>query len=318
MAALAFAADRAALAQAGKPNNLVTMLVPYPAGGPSDAAARNMQPILQRTLQQGVIVENIAGASGSIGVGKLLGGPPDGSHLLLAGPTEMILAPLTMQGVMYKPEDFRTVASIGSHTLVLVTRSNLDVKTFGELVERMRDKTKPPLSYGSFGFGSYAHLALEDMKRQLSADATHVPYKGAGTLITDLAGGHVDYGLLPLVGNVVDLIKSGKMRAVLVTDSARNAQLSDIPALPEVKDLTNFEFIIRGYIVVAKQTPDAVVKRLAAAVNTCLADPSFRQFMEGSGATAAAPHEPVEAERWYKADIERYRMLAKASKLVPS
>lgn len=316
--ALALAAGSAVRAQATKPNSLTTLIVPYPTGGASDATARTMQPTLQRALNQTVIVENIAGASGTIGMGKLLAGPPDGSALALAGPTEIILAPLAMHGVKYKSEDLRTVAGLGSHTLVLVVRANLGAGTFAELVERMRDKSKPLLSYGSFGIGSYAHLALEDMKTQLSADATHVPYKGSGLLVTDLAGGHVDFGLLPLVGNVVDLIKAGKFRALLVTDTSRSPLLPDIPSVPEVKGLSNFDYVIRGYIVVARATPDAVVRRLAVAINTCLVDPPFRRFMEGSGATPATPHEPSEAERWYKADIDRYRRLAKAIKLEPS
>jgi len=316
--ALALAAGGAARAQTTKPKSLTTLIVPYPTGGASDATARGMQPTLQRVLEQAVIVENIGGASGTIGVNKLLAGPSDGSALLLAGPTEIILAPLVVLGVKYKSEHLRAVAGIGSHTLVLVARSDLGVGTFAELVERMRDKSKPSLSYGSFGIGSYAHLAMEDMKTQLSVDATHVPYKGSGVLVTDLAGGHVDFGLLPLVGNVADLIKSGKFRALLVTDTSRNPQLPHVPSALEVKGLSNFEYVIRGYVVVPRATPDAVVERLAAAVNTCIADPAFRQFLEGTGATPPAPHEPSEAERWYKADIDRYRKLAKAIKLEPS
>jgi len=265
-----------------------------------------------------VIVENVAGASGTIGVGKLLAAPADGSTLIFSGPSEAILAPLTMHGVKYKSEDLRIVAGIGATRLVLVTRGNLGAGTFGELVERLRDKSKPPLSYGSFGIGSFAHMAIEDMKMQLSFDAIHVPYKGAGTFITDIAGGHVDFGVLPLIGNVADLIKSGKLRALLFTDTSRSPQLPDVPSLAEVRELTNFDYAINGYIMVPKATPVAVVKRLSVAINICLADPGFRQFMEGTGAVPTAPNEPAEAERWYKTDIERYRKLAKAIKLEPS
>ena len=316
--ALALAAGATARAQVASPNQLVTLIVPFPAGGSGDATMRNLQPLLQRALNQTVIVENVAGASGTIGVGKLLAAPADGSTLIFSGPSEAILAPLAMHGVKYKSEDLRIVAGIGATRLVLVTRGNLGAMTFGELVERLRDKSKPPLSYGSFGVGSFAHLAMEDMKLQLSVDAVHVPYKGAGTFITDIAGGHVDFGVLPLIGNVVDLIKSGKLRALLVTDTSRSPQLPDVPSLAEVKALTNFDYVINGYIMAPKATPVAVVKRLSVAINTCLADPGFRQFMEGTGAFPAPPNEPAEAERWYKADIDRYRRLAKAIKLEPS
>jgi len=265
-----------------------------------------------------VIVENVAGASGTIGVGKLLAAPADGSTLIFAGPSEAILAPLIMQGVKYKAEDLRIVARIGGTWLALVTRGDLGAKTFGELIERLRDKSKLPLSYGSFGFGSFAHLAIEDMKMQFSVDAVHVPYKGAGGFITDIAGGHVDFGVLPLIGNVVDLIKSGKVRALLVTNTSRIPQLPDVPSLAEVRELSNFNYLINGYIMVPKATPDAVVKRLSVAINICLADPGFGSFREATGAAPTGPNEPAEAERWYKTDIDRYRKLAKAIKLEPS
>lgn len=307
-----------ARAQLGKPNQIVTLIVPFPVGGAADVTMRNLQPILQRTLNQAVIVENIAGASGTMGVGRLLAAPADGTTLLFAGPSESILAPLAMFGVKYKSEDLRVVAGIGATRLVLVTRGNLGARTFGDLVERLRDRSKPPLSYGSFGVGSFAHLAIEDLKLQLSVDAVHVPYKGAGTFITDIAGGHVDFGVLPLIGNVVDLIKSGKLRALLVADAARSPQLPDVPSLAEVRELTNFDYVVNGYIMVPKATPVAVVKSLSVALNTCIADPTFRHFVEGTGAFPAAPHEPAEAERWYRADIDRYRRLAKAIKLEPA
>jgi len=316
--ALTLAAGATARAQVAKPNQVVTLLVPYPAGGTADATMRSMQPILQRALNQTVIVENVAGASGTIGVGKLLAAPADGSTLIFAGPSEAILAPLIMQGVKYKAEDLRIVARIGGTWLALVTRGDLGAKTFGELIERLRDKSKLPLSYGSFGFGSFAHLAIEDMKMQFSVDAVHVPYKGAGGFITDIAGGHVDFGVLPLIGNVVDLIKSGKVRALLVTNTSRIPQLPDVPSLAEVRELSNFNYLINGYIMVPKATPDAVVKRLSVAINICLADPGFGSFREATGAAPTGPNEPAEAERWYKTDIDRYRKLAKAIKLEPS
>ena len=315
---LALAAAATARAQVGRPNQVVTLIVPFPVGGSADATMRNLQPILQRALNQVVIVENIAGASGTIGVAKMLAAPADGTTLLFAGPSEAILAPLTMMGVKYKSEDLRAVTGVGATRLVLVTRGNLGAKTFRELAERLREKGKLPLSYGSFGVGSFAHLAIEDMKMQLSLDAIHVPYKGAGTFITDIAGGHVDFGVLPLIGNVVDLIKSGKLRALLVTDTSRSPQLPDVPSLAEVKELSNFDYVLNGYIMVPKTTPPAVVKSLSVALNKCLAEPAFRQFMEGSGAFPAARNEAAEAERWYKADIDRYRKLAKAIKLEPS
>lgn len=316
--ALALAAGATARAQTFKPNQLVTLLVPFPPGGTADAAMRNLQPILQGVLKQTVIVENVAGASGTIGVGKLLAAPADGSTLLFAGPSEAILVPLAMRGVKYKSEDLIPVAGIAGTCMVLVTRSNLGAGTFDELVERLRDKSKPPLSYGSFGIGSFAHLAIEDMKLQLSVDATHVPYKGAGPFVTDIAGGHVDFGVLPLAGSVVDMIKSEKLRALLVADKARSPQLPAVPSLAEVRGLSNFDYVLNTYLMVPKATPVAVVRSLSVALNTCIADPSFRQFMEGTGAIMAAPNEPAEAERWYKADIERYRKLAKAIKLEPS
>ena len=144
-----------ALAQAQSyPSKPISLIVPYPAGGPSDFFARKVQPEAAAKLGQTMIIENIGGAGGSIGLSKVINAPADGYMLTLASPMELVLAPMAIQGVKYKPEDFRMVAQFATTNTILAVRNSLNVKTVDELLAVARKSADKPLSYGSVGPGS--------------------------------------------------------------------------------------------------------------------------------------------------------------------
>ena len=168
------------------PNKLITMVVPYPAGGGSDFVARQIQPELGKQLGQQIMVENTGGVGGAIGVQKVLSGPADGYQLVLGSPMELILAPLGLVSVKYKPEELRLVAQLVTTNMILLTRKDLPVNNVQELIDL--GKTKE-LSYGSVGPGSLYHLVAERFTQLTKVRTLHVPYKGMAPVLADLMGG---------------------------------------------------------------------------------------------------------------------------------
>lgn len=143
------------------PNHLLTMVVPYPAGGGSDFVARQIQPELAKQLGQQVVVENTGGVGGALGVQKVLSAPADGYQLVLGSPMELMLAPLAMSAVKYKPEDLKLAAQLVTTCMVLLTRKDLPANNVNELIELSKKAGGKELSYASVGPGSLYHLVGE-------------------------------------------------------------------------------------------------------------------------------------------------------------
>lgn len=299
------------------PDRVVSLVVPYPAGGPSDLSARSALPALQRELKQTVIVENIGGAGGTIGINKVLAAPTDGYQIIVGTPSETVLAPLALTAAKYKPDSLRMVAQLSYTRMVLVSRPSLGIKTFEALAAAMRNSTKQELTYGSFGIGSVAHFMFEDLKVQTGGRLTHVPYKGTGPMIQDLIGGQIDLGFVPLIGNVLEMILSGKLYPLMLTDKIRSPKLPDVPAASELKDLKSFDYTIWGGLFVPKSTPEPVVARLSAAMNAVLRDPQYRRITEESGATVPSEQTLAQASALYQAEAEKYQRIAVTIKLEP-
>ena len=156
----------------------LSFIVPQPAGNPTDGIARKVQPLLQKELGQPVVVENIPGAGGSLGVNKALAAGADGQVLLITSQTEPILTPITMLGARYTPEDLRCVALMGSGPYVLASRADLPADNHAELVALAKRSSGRPLSFAHIGEGSMIHLVGERWSRMVGAPLTHVPYRG--------------------------------------------------------------------------------------------------------------------------------------------
>ena len=181
------------------PSKPISLVVPYPAGGPSDFFARKLQPDAAAKLGQPMIIENIGGAGGAIGMSKLVHAPADGYTLSAGSPMELVLAPMAIQGVKYKSEDFKLVAQFTTTTTILVVRNSLNVKTVDELLALARKNTDKPLSYGSVGPGSLYHLIGEKFSQVTKLQMLHVPYKGIAPLLSDLMGGQIGQNSAPHV-----------------------------------------------------------------------------------------------------------------------
>ena len=299
------------------PAKPISLIVPYPAGGPSDFFARKVQPDAAAKLGQPMIIENIGGAGGAIGMGKLVNAPADGYTLSAGSPMELVLAPLAIQGVKYKSEDFKLVAQFTTTNTILTVRNSLNIKTVDELLAYARKNPDKPLSYGSVGPGSLYHLIGEKFSQVTKLPMLHVPYKGIAPLITDLMGGQIDMAFLPLGGSIPQTLLDGKIQGLAVTAKTPHALFKQFPAMAAMKGLEAMDFDIWSGIQVHKNTPDHVVNALNKAFYAAVEAPETRKAFESNGNVVLAARSPTELARIYKSEIERYRAIAKSIHLEP-
>jgi tripartite-type tricarboxylate transporter receptor subunit TctC len=301
----------------GFPSRTMTLVVPYPAGGPADATARWLEPSLRRSLGQVIVVDNVGGAGGSLGIQKLLAAAPDGHQVLMGTPSDIILTPLALAAVKHRPEQLRLVGLATRAPLVLVGNTELPASSLQELIGGAQKPGARALSYGSLGAGSVYHLLAEDLCARQKIRMTNVPYKGVAPLVQDLLGAQVDLAFLPSAGNLGDLIQHGKLRAFAVTDGQRLARLPDVPTMNEVLSTRDFVHDIWAGLFVPRAVPADAALRLNAALNEALQDPDYRRQVEASGASVGARLGLAEADAYLADQVARYRRMAQAVKLEP-
>jgi tripartite-type tricarboxylate transporter receptor subunit TctC len=297
------------------PSKPISLIVPYPAGGPSDFFARKVQPEAAAKLGQPMIIENIGGAGGAIGLTKLVNAPADGYTLSLGSPMELVLTPMAIQGVKYKSEDFKLVAQFTSTNTILAVRNSLNVKTVDELLALARKSSDKPLSYGSVGPGSLYHLIGEKFSQLTKVQMLHVPYKGIAPLLTDLMGGQIDMAFLPMAGSIPQTLIDGKIQGLAVTAKAPHPLFKQFPAMAAMKGMEAMEFDIWSGVQVHKNTPDPIVNALNKAFYASAEAAETRKALESSGNVVLPSRTPAELARIYQAEIERYRAIAKSINL---
>jgi tripartite-type tricarboxylate transporter receptor subunit TctC len=305
-----------AVAQAW-PTKPVGLMVPYPAGGPSDAIARILFNPLAKELGQQVLVENLGGVSGALAAQKVLAAPTDGSYIFQGSPNEVILSPLANAAVKLKAEDFRLVHPVADAVMVFVTRKDLPVNSVDELIALARKSTDKPLTYGSVGIGSLYHLILENVQAQTGIKLAHVPYKGNAPLLQDIGGGQVDFAVLVYSAAMGALAEQGRLKVIGQLGAQRSDLLKNVAAANEGKELKNFSYKIWTGFMVPKSTPEPVVTRLHAAIGKTLQDPAVRAQLAAQTQVAAAPVTLAEAAQFFEAEAARYRAIAKQIQLQP-
>ncbi|OVZ55384.1 hypothetical protein CDO44_24540 [Pigmentiphaga sp. NML080357] len=265
------------------PRRTVSIVVPFPAGGPADGTARVLQPAMREVLGQTVIVENFSGAGGSIGVGKVLAAPPDGHTLLLTTLAEPILPPRTLPSVTYRPEDLKLVTQLSHTQLALVARPDAPFKNLKELLAHTTGKGSASVNYATPGSGTLYHLVSEHFRQLTGAALTHVPYRGIAPEINDLLGSQVDVAFLPLAGNLTGFINQGKLRLLGTSGTGPVLHLDRAPSLRTEAALKDFDYTVWTGVFVHKDTPDAVVDKVRAAVDAAMKKEAFQSFIRESG-----------------------------------
>ncbi|MDO9612692.1 MAG: tripartite tricarboxylate transporter substrate binding protein [Serpentinimonas sp.] len=297
------------------PRRPINMIIPYPAGGPSDHIGRQVQPLASQNLGQNIIMQNIGGASGTIGITRALSAPADGHTVILGSPMELIMSPLALQGVTYKSEDMTLVAHLVSTSTILVVRSNLGVNNLNELIALARSSASRPLTYGSVGYGSLYHLIGEKLSQDARIPLTHVPFRGIAPVMNDLMGGQIDMAFLPMAGTIMQAVVAGRMIGLGVTAKKPHPLFSRYPALAAMPGLEDFEFEVWAGVLVHKDTPVAISQRLSQAFYTALQNTEVRNSLEATGNNVMSPRSLTELAGFYQREIERYRAIARSINL---
>lgn len=297
------------------PNKLVTIRVPFPAGGPADAGFRQLQPGLQAQLGQTVVIDNLPGAGGSIGVMKALSLPADGYNVVGHTASDMILAPLALATAKYDPGQLRLVAPLLITDFVLVSSPRFSFKGVDDLLAYVQLPGNKELSIAHWGRGSTTHIAGADFQNRGKVRFLEVPYKGVAPIVPDLVGGQVDLSFLPLAGPTMGLISSGKVIPIGVSAPKRVASLPNVPTLNEGKVIKGFEHQIWTGVFVDRKLGSAEVTKLAQAITAVTTLPEFAKFAADQAGRAFDPMTPAQADEYFKAETKRLTDIARLIKL---
>jgi tripartite-type tricarboxylate transporter receptor subunit TctC len=311
-AAAAFALGvTAAPAQDAFPSRPVKIIVPYAAGGPADMLARVVAEKLSPRLGQPVVVENKPGAGGHTGGEQVAKGPADGYTLMLGTIAHHGAAKL-YKSLRYDPTaDLQSVILLAEAPSVLLVNANVPARSVGELLALARSKPGA-LSYGSAGNGSAMHMAAELLRHMTQIDYVHIPYRGGAPAMADLLGGQVQL-LFDSLGTAHQQIKTGKVRALAVTSTSRNASLPDVPTMAEA-GVPGYSSVPWYTLDVAKGTPAAIVEKLNAEINQVLRLPEVAQRWDTVGVLPLGGS-VADAARRNRAETEKWTAVINAAKL---
>ena len=303
-----FAADAQAF-----PSRSITIIVPYPPGGPVDALARLIAQESAGDLNQPIVVENRPGGSGVIGTQAVARAEPDG-HMLVLGTNQTHATNQSLiKNCPYDAvKDFVPVAGIAAMPHVLVVRNSLALTSVGDVVAMA--KAKPgSLTFGSTGNGSGAHLAGELFKTKAGIDMLHVPFKGLSPMLTELLADRIDMSIAPLPGLIGQQIESGTIRALGLARAERVPQLAAVPTFAE-SGVPGVEADAWSALFAPARTPAPIIERLYLAIATALSKDSVRAVMAKQGIPAALKS-PAEVAAMLPAEVQKWAAVIKASNL---
>lgn len=307
---LAGAAMAATTAGAQYPNKPFLVHMPGAPGGSFDTMTRLVTTRLAENLKQPVVVENIAGAGGTLAIDRCIAAKPDGYNLCIGYVGNLAIAPYLYPKLAYDPlKDVKPVVLLGSVSFVLAVPASSPYKSVDDLVKYA--KANPgKLNYASSGNGTGAHVGGELMKQQLKLDMVHVPYQGNAPASIALLGAQVDWSFEALP-TALPNVKAGKLRALAVTTPKRSADLPDVPTMVE-SGFPGFDLQSWLGVVVPVKTPDAAVQSLNAEINRILETPELRQAYQTRGATPIGGT-PEQFAAFLKVELVQYgKVMAKA------
>jgi tripartite-type tricarboxylate transporter receptor subunit TctC len=316
VAALLASATLAVPAQAQTfPSRTVHLIVGYAPGGTGDFVARLLSDKLGRALGQSVVVENRAGASGSIGAQAVVGAPPDGHALLVGQTAELAINQHWIKNPGYDPDkDLSPIALAAVVPLALVVPGKAPYSTVAEML-KAASATSKGLSFASAGTGTPGHFAGEFLKLKAKANITHVPYKGAGPALNDLLGGHVDL-YFPGFPAAMPHIKAGTMKVLAVSSAARSGVAPDVPTVAETANINGFDFTLWVGFFAPRGTPKEIVTRLNTEINAILVQPDTRARLLEAGADVV-PMSVEQTAAFVKAESDKYLQIIRETGVTP-
>ena len=289
------------------PSRPVRFVVPFAAGGPTDAAARLFAEPMRKQLGQSVVIENRPGGGGTAGTEAVLNGPRDGYMLLLGAPGPLFVTP-SVRAVRYDVQkDLAALAEVWRSPQVLIVNPKLKVKTLGELIALAKSRE---LNAGSAGVGTLPHLSIELLKREAGVNIVHVPYRGTGAAVPDLLGGSIDM-LFGDVAVLAPLVTGGKVTALAVTAAQRSPLLPDVMTTAEagVPTLSAENWYA---MMVPADLPAPVMSKLRDAARGAVMDADFRAALAKQGA-GSGDATPERLAQWVATETAKWAPIARAA-----
>jgi tripartite-type tricarboxylate transporter receptor subunit TctC len=293
------------------PTRPITLVVPYPPGGPNDVIARTLGPEMSQALGRPMIIENRPGAGGNTATGYVAKLPADGYTVLLPG-IPFAVNPFIFDKVPYAISDFKTISIVAQGPLVLVVHPSTGIRTTAELIAAA--KARPGgIAYASGGTGTSLHLAGELFKRSAGIDMLHVPYKGTGELMADLLAGRTSVAFVsPLI--VRQHVEAGKLTALGVTSLKPLRGMEQVPTVAQSGSLPGFEAYGWYGLLVPAGTPADIVQRLSAASTQALKSQSVQDKLFSLGLDIVFTT-PAEAEAYIKAETAKWSKLVREANI---
>ncbi|MCC8938806.1 tripartite tricarboxylate transporter substrate binding protein BugD [Bradyrhizobium sp. Arg68] len=309
LAMLAFTG--AGLAQS-YPTHPITIIVPFSAGGPSDAMARVLGERMKQSLGEVLLIENVTGAGGSIGVGRAVRSAPDGYTVSFGH-----LGTHVANGAIYKlgydlVTDLEPVVLLPSNPMIIVSKNAVPAKSLKELLEWLKSRPQPPTA-GTAGAGSGSHIAGLYFENVSGIKLQYVPYRGTGPALNDLVAGQIDI-IVDQTSNSINQVRAGNIRAYAVTDSKRVENAKDVPTVDEA-GLPGFHMTLWSGLWVPKGTPKEIVAKLNKAAVEALNDPAVQKQLENLGLQMPPKDQltPEALGAWQKAEIAKWWPMIKAA-----
>jgi len=296
------------------PAKPIRLIVPFPPGGPTDTHSRWAAHQLNTAFGQPVVVENRAGAAGTIGTEAVAKAAPDGYTLLGGNPGPLTIAPSVRKQLAYDPtRDFAPITLIARSASCMCAHPSVPAKELRGFIELA--KARPgAINFATPGVGTVGHLAIEHFSTLAGIRMTHVPYKGAAQYTVDLIAGNMDFAQIQIF-QAAPYVREGKLRALGVTAIARSPLLPDVPTAQEqgVKGFSSYNW---NGILAPAGTPQAVIDRIHAILAKPLTHPDTRKTMEAVGYEVAGDG-PAEYAAFIKAETEKWARVAKAADIQP-
>ena len=294
------------------PAHPITVVVPFSAGGPSDAMARILGERMKQSLGEVLLIENVTGAGGSIGVGRAVRSAPDGYTISFGH-----LGTHVANGAIYRlgydlVDDLEPVVLLPSNPMIIVSKNAVPAKSLKELLEWLKSRPSPPTA-GTAGAGSGSHIAGLYFENISGIKLQYVPYRGTGPALNDLVAGQIDI-IVDQTSNSINQVRAGNIRAYAVTDSKRVANAPDVPTVDEA-GLPGFHMTLWSGLWVPKGTPKEIVAKLNAAAVEALNDPAVIKQLENLGLQMPPKDQltPQALGTWQKAEIAKWWPMIKAA-----
>jgi tripartite-type tricarboxylate transporter receptor subunit TctC len=291
------------------PTRAIKLVVPYVAGGPTDAQARLFAEYLGRELKQSVYVENKGGAQGAIGAEAVAHGDPDGYTMLFTTSSVIELNPVLYKKLSYDPaRELRILGILTEVPMIMIVHPSVPAKTIAEFIDYAK-KNPGKLNFGSPGNGSIGQLAAEMFKQQAGIEMTHVPYKGAGAALTDLLSGQIQV-MFESVGISLPPVQAGLVRALGVSSTERIAELPDLPTIAE-SGHPGYRVSVWYGIAAPAGMPAEAAQKISASINRAIDDEAFRASLTKAGFPPLKPRSGDEIKQFVEADTARWLNVVK-------